>query len=117
MMLWCKISFHACLVIVWVRIRPTFSRTAAAADEQSCEGKTDGEEQPQDDGGEEADVLQQEILPVILRQIYAFFRSSVDGSDDHTRIYRGGQDVVSEDEIKEGVCEPVHLLHAHAGAA
>ena len=96
---------------MWIRIRPTFSRTAAAADEQSCEGKTDGEEQPQDDGGEEADVLQQEILPVILRQIYAFFRSSVDGSDDHTRIYRGGQDVVSEDEIKEGVCEKVDMLH------
>ena len=28
-----------------------------------------------------------------------------------------GQDIVSEDEIKEGVCQPVDLLHAHAGAA
>ena len=28
-----------------------------------------------------------------------------------------GQDIVSEDEIKEGVGQPVDLLHAHAGAA
>ena len=61
--------------------------------------------------------MQQEILPVVLDQLEALLRPPGGRGDDHARVEAGRQHIVSEDEIKEGVGEPVRLLHANTGAA
>ena len=105
------------LVIIGLGVCSTLARTATATHEESRERQDDGQEQADDDGRQEPDVLQQQILPVVLDQLEALLRPPGRGGDDLTRVQCRGQHVVSEDEIKEGVGEPVHLLHAHAGAA
>ena len=105
------------LVIIGLGVSSTLARTATAADEESRERQAEGEEQADDDGRQEPDVLQQQVLPVVLDQLEALLRPPGGGGDDLTGVQSRGQHVVSEDEIKEGVGEPVHLLHAHTGAA
>ena len=104
------------LVIIGVGVCSTLACTPAATDEESRDRQTESQQQADNDGSEEPDVLQQEILPVVLDQLEALLRAPGGGGDDHARVDAGRQHVVSEDEIKEGVGEPVHLLHAHTRA-
>ena len=50
------------------------------------EGQTERQEHPDNDGCEQADVLQQQVLPVVLYQVYAVFWSTLHCSYYHAEI-------------------------------
>ena len=50
------------------------------------EGQTERQQHPDNDGCEQADVLQQQVLPVVLYQVYAVLWSTLHGSYNHAGI-------------------------------
>ena len=52
-----------------------------------------------------------------LHQVHGVLQAAPDGLPDGGDVDGGGEDLVPDDEINEGVGEPVDLLHAAAVVA
>ena len=81
------------------------------------DGQTEGSEETDHYSREQTDVLEEQVLPVGPHQLHRVLQPAHHGRVDHGEVDGGREDVVPDDEINEGVGEPVDLLHSLAVVA